>query len=192
MAPKATVKPNEIVDAALELVRELGADDLSARNLAKRLGISTMPIYSHYPGMTELEAEVKKQAGQIFMEFQRRPYTDNPFMNMAVGYVEFARAEPRLMELIFLRGQQSPPPKGADIKEVLVEILGDQAQEPASKKILEEPGIDSLAFKARIFGHGLAMMVYSGELAHITQDEIIRTLSESGEAFMLWEQKHNK
>jgi len=192
MVPRATVKPHEIVRAALELVREVGAEALSARNIAKRLGISTMPIYSHYTGMAELEAEVKKQAMQTLMEFQRRPYTDNPFMNMAVGYVEFARAEPHLMELLFLRGQQSPPPEGAELKDVLVQILGDQAQEPASQEVLEIPSIDNLAYKARIFGHGLAMMVYSGELAHLTQGDIIRMLSEAGEAFMLWELHHNK
>lgn len=192
MVPRATVKPHEIVKAALELVREVGADALSARNIAKRLGISTMPIYSHFPGMTELEAEVKKQAVQTFMEFQRRPYTDNPLMNMAVGYVEFARAEPRLMELIFLQGQQSPPPEGAKLKDVLVQILGDQAQEPASQEMLEIPRMEHMAYKARIFGHGLAMMVYSGELAHLTQDDIIRMLSEAGEAFMFWEMHHSK
>lgn len=192
MAPRATVKPHEIVSAALDLVREVGADALSARNIAKRLGISTMPIYSHYPGMTALEAEVKKQAMQTLMEFQRRPYTDNPFMNMAVGYVEFARAEPHLMELIFLRGQQNPPPEGTEIKNAIVQILGDQAQEPGSQEMLENPSIDNVAYKARIFGHGLAMMVYSGELAHLTQDHIIRMLGEAGEAFMLWEQHHTK
>lgn len=192
MVPKATVKPHEIVRAALELVREVGAEALSARNIAKRLGISTMPIYSHYPGMTELEAEVKKQAVQTFMEFQRRPYTDNSFMNMAVGYVEFARSEPHLMELIFLRGQQSPPPEGAEIKNIIVQILGDQAQEQVSQEGLENPSIEKVAYKGRIFGHGLAMMVYSGELAHLTQDDIIRMLGEAGEAFMLWEQHHNK
>lgn len=192
MTPKATVKPHEIVAAALELVRELGPDELSARNLAKRLGISTMPIYSHFPGMTELETAVKKVAGETLMEFQQRPYTDNPFMNMAVGYVEFARDEPHLMELIFLRGPQTPPPEGEELKDVLVEILGDQAQNPATQELLEKPGIDSLASKSRIFGHGLAMLVYSGEMAHFSQDDIIRVLGESAEAFMLWESHHNK
>lgn len=43
-----------IVDAAIEIADTEGADALSMRNVAERLDVGTMSLYTHVPGKTEL------------------------------------------------------------------------------------------------------------------------------------------
>ena len=40
------LEADEIVDAAIVILRERGLDAVSMRNVADRLGVSTMPLYS--------------------------------------------------------------------------------------------------------------------------------------------------
>ena len=45
----------QIVDAAFELIREEGWPAVSTRAIAKKIGSSTMPIYSHVRSVDELK-----------------------------------------------------------------------------------------------------------------------------------------
>ncbi|MCV7075796.1 TetR family transcriptional regulator [Mycobacterium szulgai] len=49
---------DRILDAALELVDERGADALSMRSLAQQLGSGTATLYRHFAGRDELVAQV--------------------------------------------------------------------------------------------------------------------------------------
>ena len=58
MPPKVKITKDEILKAALGIVRKGGAQALNARALADALGCSTQPVFSNYPGMDELRADV--------------------------------------------------------------------------------------------------------------------------------------
>ena len=49
----------DVIAAALAVVREEGLPRLSARLVARRLGASTAPVYSNFPSMEALAAAVK-------------------------------------------------------------------------------------------------------------------------------------
>ena len=44
--------------------------------------------------MEDLEAAVFQEAGLKFLEYARGEYTDNPFLNMGIGVLHFARECP--------------------------------------------------------------------------------------------------
>ena len=48
MPPKVKVSKEDINTAAVEMVRESGAEALNARALAAKLGCSTQPIFSNF------------------------------------------------------------------------------------------------------------------------------------------------
>lgn len=52
--PRSKVSLDEIVRAAIKLADEKGLEAVSARNVAKAVGISPMSLYTHVPGMHEL------------------------------------------------------------------------------------------------------------------------------------------
>ncbi|MFW5878672.1 MAG: TetR/AcrR family transcriptional regulator, partial [Myxococcota bacterium] len=91
-----------IVDAALDVIREQGWSAASTRAIAKKLGSSTMPIYSHLHSRDELEKETRRAARDLLQEHQLRSYTGEPLLDLAFGYVAFARDERNLFRFLFL------------------------------------------------------------------------------------------
>lgn len=47
-----------IVEAGLALAEEMGADRVSSRNIASRLGVTSMAIYRHFDDMEDLQSEM--------------------------------------------------------------------------------------------------------------------------------------
>ena len=59
MPPKPKFTRDEIVSAALALVRERGESALTAREVGKALGVSSSPIFTTFRDMDELKAAVR-------------------------------------------------------------------------------------------------------------------------------------
>jgi len=56
MAKTATLSRQHFIDAALQVVAEVGVDKLSMRRVATELGVSPMAMYKHFPNKEELLA----------------------------------------------------------------------------------------------------------------------------------------
>ena len=65
MAPKNKFSREEMVDAALRVVRTNGIDALTAKALAKELGTSTQPVFTCFNTMDTLKKEVLAAAERI-------------------------------------------------------------------------------------------------------------------------------
>jgi AcrR family transcriptional regulator len=178
-----------IVEAAFALTRERGWAGVSARSIAKKLGSSTMPIYSTMKSMEEIERLVRARAESVLSDCQRRPYTDNPVQNLAIGYVAFARDEKNLFRFLYV-----DRPVSADLKdsgEQSRELLG---QPTADEVTAQLPGQTPLALqdprvlKSWIFTHGLASLVSTGVL-DLPDEEIRDLLAEAGGAFFMFEDR---
>jgi len=63
MPPKREYKAEDVIDAALEVVREKGFNRLSTRTIAEKLHSSTMPIYYSGITMPDIEKGVVALAG---------------------------------------------------------------------------------------------------------------------------------
>lgn len=68
MPPKVRTTRDEIVEEAFRLVREEGVEALNARSLAKRMGISTQPIFSNFHNMAQLKEEVLAKASELYFK----------------------------------------------------------------------------------------------------------------------------
>jgi AcrR family transcriptional regulator len=100
--PRHTMFSKEqIIDAAFELIREIGWKQVTARSIANHLGSSTMPIYSRMKSLFDLEKELKTRAHKMLRDYQYFAYTENPLLNLAVGYVAFAREEKQLFRFLY-------------------------------------------------------------------------------------------
>lgn len=56
MAKTATLTRQDFIDAALQVVSEVGVDKLSMRRVAAAMGVSAMAMYKHFPNKEELLA----------------------------------------------------------------------------------------------------------------------------------------
>ena len=92
----------QVIEIAFNLIRKNGWSSVSARSIAKELGSSTMPIYSHMKSLEELEQELKVKSRACIIEYQSRTYSGEQLLDIAVGYVVFARDEKQLFRFLFM------------------------------------------------------------------------------------------
>lgn len=177
----------QIINAAFELTRELGWQSVTTRAIANKMGSSTMPIYSHLKSVEELEKELRAKANSMLKEYQQRPYTEHTLLNLAFGYVVFARDEKQLFRFLYLdRPRRLDLETMSEMKDAFFSEFG--AESDAGKALLElkDTGQDVLIQYTWIFTHGLAMLVNSGALGSNSDQVILEYLKNAGEAFYLW------
>lgn len=178
---------DQIVDAALELIREKGWSRVTTRAIAQKIGSSTMPIYSHVRSVKELEKELRVKAPEIQKSFQQRPYSEHVLLNLAFGYVVFARDEKNLFRFLYLESpDQLDLENGEGMKESFFLEFGEDSEEGRALKELKSSGQEVLIRYTWIFTHGLAMLVNAGTFGSNSNQSIMRFLMNAGEAFYLW------
>lgn len=156
MPPKTKITKEEILSAALALVREGGIGALNARAVAKRLNCSTQPVFSCYASMEELKAAVMEAANGIYWRYldegMKTPGTP-PYKSSGMAYIRFAKEERELFRLLFMRDRSGE--KIDDGKEELDSII---------RLIAKGTGLDyDTAYEFHltmwVFVHGIATMV---------------------------------
>lgn len=106
MPPKLKITKTDIVETALSLVRESGAEALNARDLASALNCSTQPIFSNFSNMEELRDEIINAAYSLYLEFIKKETESQkypPYKASGMAYIRFAKDEKELFKLLFMR-----------------------------------------------------------------------------------------
>jgi AcrR family transcriptional regulator len=80
-----------IIKAGLQQLQRRGWEGMTPKRVAKRLGASTMPIFSHFATMDELKEAVLDRAWEMLLEYASRNYTNDVWVDQSVGYIIFAR-----------------------------------------------------------------------------------------------------
>lgn len=66
MAPKNKFTKDEMIAAALRVVRHKGIDGLTAKTMADELGTSTQPIFTGFGSMDGVRQEVYAAAVRVY------------------------------------------------------------------------------------------------------------------------------
>ncbi len=108
MPPKVKFQKDEIVAAALRVARAKGIDAVTAREVALELGVSTRPIFTWFDTMDQLRAEVFALAKDRYRDYIERGLAGPiPFLGVWQQYIHFAKDEPELYRLLFLKRPDS-------------------------------------------------------------------------------------
>ena len=103
MPPKPKFTREEIVQTALKVVSQKGAEALTAKELGEALGSSTRPIFTLFNSMNEVQEEVRKAAMYRFENFAAQKLPDMPlFKQVGMRMVLFGMREPKLYQLLFM------------------------------------------------------------------------------------------
>jgi len=178
---------SQIIDAAFDLIREKGWMGVTTRSIANKIGCSTMPIYSHVNSVDELEKALRQKARELLKEFQQHRYTEHVLLNLAFGYVVFARNEKNLFRFLYMeKPDQVDLEDVAGMKDNFYREFSKNSEEVKAFWELKSSGQEALVQYTWIFTHGLAMLVNSGALGSYSDEKIMQLLMNAGEAFYLW------
>lgn len=125
MPPKAKTDRNKIVNAAFDLVRECGVQNLSARAIAERLACSTQPVLYHFKTVDEIRAAVIQKADSYHSDYIMRDIeaSENPMLAIGSNYIKFGYEEKNLFRLLFQMSNYSGQMTGLFEDDRLLPIL---------------------------------------------------------------------
>ena len=107
MAPKNKFTKEEMVDAALRVVRTKGISGLTAKTMADELDTSTQPIFTAFGSMDKVKQEVYAATVRVYDAYTNTGLKEKiPFLGVGMQYVRFAREEPELYRFLLLTQTQ--------------------------------------------------------------------------------------
>lgn len=108
MPPKPKFTKEKIVQTALDIVSQKGAEALTAKELGDALGSSARPIFTVFNSMGEVQEEVRAAAMHRFESFAEYTLPDMPlFKQVGMRMVLFGAKEPKLYQLLFMQENRS-------------------------------------------------------------------------------------
>lgn len=161
--PKAKILKDMVIDAAFEIARESGIDNVNARTVSEKLGCSTQPVMYHFKTIEELKAAVYEKADEFHTGYLMSVRTpeDGVMMNIGLNYIRFAIEEPNLFRLLFQSGYAP--------ENNLLEMIDSPMLEPVILAMREEMGLDTEKTKEvflilAMFAHGYASIIANNSL----------------------------
>lgn len=108
MPRSAYFSKDEIIEKALQIVREQGEEALSARSLSKVLNCSISPIFTVFKNMDEVNTCTMAAARKHFSDLVADVNEYDPaFKEFGLRLIRFAREEQNLFHYLFLRKNEA-------------------------------------------------------------------------------------
>ncbi|MEK3910315.1 TetR/AcrR family transcriptional regulator [Paenibacillus sp. FSL H7-0331] len=186
MPPTAVITEEKILKAAFEIVRVQGLEYLTARNIAQKLNCSTQPVYRIYDNMDEVKDRVYGMAVSLMRDqiFSHQDDQNSPALNMAIGFLHFAKQERYIFQFVYLSGYKS-----FDLSHEV--FMGDTLSMKSmlhSKRFraIDENKQKNIFIKISIYLIGIGTMINSGTLK-MDFHETIEMVKEMYEALLSYE-----
>lgn len=145
----------EIVKAALDLIRENGFTALTARALGNQLNTSSRPIFSHFSNMAEVQKAIIDGANEVYQSFRKQEIESGkypPYKASGMAYIRFAREEKELFKLLFMRDRSKEEKDDPEEMNTLVCTIAKQVN-------VNEENAKKFYLEMWAYTHGIATMI---------------------------------
>lgn len=163
------VSKEQIIDAAVDVLRDDGFSAINARSVAKKLGCSTQPIYFSFRNMEELKAALTERAIQMHTQRVRDSLrihegNDSRYGSYGMGFVKFAAEEKQLFRWLYLEGEQLGPYQNDVLTSEVISVITEEFgyEEDVARRFHQD---------MVYFTYGLAILANTDHL-HLTEAEL--------------------
>lgn len=158
MPPRAKFTKEQIVDTALQILREDGVEKLTARNLGKKLGSSACPIFTVFDSMEDVERAVVESAKAIYRGYVEEGLREElPFRGVGGMYIRFASNEPKLFQLLFMSETMKDTPLDS-ILPLLDESYDIILRSLMTSSSIDQESAEKLYRHLWVYTHGIACL----------------------------------
>lgn len=183
MPPKAKFTSEEIIETAFKIARTEGLDKITARELGKRLGSSSRPVFTVFENMEQIKSEVIARAKELYRQYVAGGLQEElAFRGVGIAYITFAIEEPMLFRLLFM----SVVPEEVGVESILPMI--DESYEKILESVqvphkLSRQEADIMYQHLWTYTHGIATMCATG-LCSYTMEQISDRMAEVFKALL--------
>ena len=159
----------QIIDAAVAVLRDDGFSAINARSVAKKLGCSTQPIYFSFKNMDELKAALTERAIELHTQRVRDSLrahegSDSRYSSYGMGFVKFAAEEKQLFRWLYLEGHQLGPYQNDVLLPEIIAVIVEECG-------YSEEGARRFHQDMIYFSYGLAILANTDHL-RLTETEL--------------------
>ncbi len=106
MPPKAKITKEMVVDAAFDIARTKGAEQINARTVSQKLGCSTQPVMYHFSKIEDMKRATYEKADLFHSEYLMNvdEQLEDFMLGIGLNYIRFAIEEPYLFRFLFQSG----------------------------------------------------------------------------------------
>ncbi|MCI9349640.1 MAG: TetR/AcrR family transcriptional regulator [Oscillibacter sp.] len=99
----AKVTKEMIVEAAFEIAKEIGAENITARTVSHKLGCSTQPVLYHFKTIEEVRIAAHKKASEFHINYVTNisGKYERPMLEVGMRHIQFAAKERNLFRFLF-------------------------------------------------------------------------------------------
>ena len=163
--PKAKITKEMVIDAAFEVTRAIGSENVNARTVSEKLGCSTQPVMYHFSRIEEMKRAVYDKANLFHTEYLmniEKPQ-EGVMLGIGLNYIRFAIKEPNLFRFLF----QS----GFAVENSLLDMVNSEELLPVLSAMQGAMGMDIAQTKEvfltiAMFAHGYASIIANNSLEY--------------------------
>ncbi|WP_420108030.1 TetR/AcrR family transcriptional regulator [Mycolicibacter arupensis] len=170
--------PGTLLRAAMDLLEENGATELSLRAAARRAGVSTAAPYRHFADRNALLSEIAAvgyhELAAELIAAHPSPTTAEDFAALAVAYVQFAVNRPGLFRVMFTEQCDPTNAERAAAVTAIQEYLNSIVQQ-----VFPSSNPEAMALAVWGLVHGLAFLHLDGKLDTSSKQAIAERVREA-------------
>ena len=99
----AKVTKEMIIDAAFEIAKEMGAENINARTVSQKLSCSTQPVLYHFKRIEDVRIAAHKKAVEFHINYVTNisGKYERPMLEVGMRHIQFAAEEKNLFRFLF-------------------------------------------------------------------------------------------
>ena len=164
MPPKARITKDMIINAAVEIAKQNGYENINARTVSKQLHCSTQPVIYHFSTIEALKQAAYVQTDQMHTRYLMTVnHQQHPILSIGINYIRFAVKEPHLFRFLFQSGYAK--------ENNLLEMIDSKELIPLLEAMQKSAGLSTEKIKqvfmiVALFAHGYASIIANNGLEY--------------------------
>ncbi|MCM1263452.1 MAG: TetR/AcrR family transcriptional regulator [Butyrivibrio sp.] len=165
MPPRAKITKEMVVDAAFEVARADGIDNINARTVAGKLNCSTQPVMYHFATIEELKKAAYAKADDYHTKYLMNipKAQETVMLRIGLNYIRFAVEEPNLFRFLFQSGYA--------VGNSLPDMINSEGLTPVLSAMQEAMKMDleqtkEVFITLAMFVHGYASIIANNSLEY--------------------------
>ena len=164
MPPKTRITKDMIVDAAIEVARQRGYENINARTVSEQLQCSTQPVMYHFSTIDAMKQAAYAQVDRMHSEYLMTVSSEqDPILGIGLNYIRFAVQQPQLFRFLFQSGYAK--------EKSLLEMIDSEELVPVLEAMGKGSGLSAektrqVFLTVALFAHGYASIIVNNGLEY--------------------------
>ncbi len=158
MGPKVKFTKEQVINAAFEIAKSEGIDNVTMKKIAQKMGSSVAPIYVNFKNVNELTEALIDKIFSISQQLLIEESTGNPFYDIGRASLRFADEYKVLFRDMIMKSNSYK--KSYDEK--MTPVLIDEMKKDPELKDFTDEELKTILLKVSVFQMGLSVMVANG------------------------------